>query len=68
MILNLIKAIEINLTSLNEIIEEAVKYTFKLNLTIYDALYIALSEVLDILLITYDKELQMKFEQRAIKA
>ncbi|MCS7364156.1 MAG: type II toxin-antitoxin system VapC family toxin [archaeon GB-1867-035] len=63
-----IKAIEINLTSLNEIIEDAIRYAFKLNLTIYDALYVALSEKLNAPLITYDKELQMRFKQRAVKA
>jgi len=63
-----IKAIEIHLTSLNELIEDAIRYAFKLNLTIYDALHAALSEALNTPLITYDKELQVKLKQRAMKA
>ena len=63
-----IKAIEIHLTSLNELIEDAIRYAFKLNLTVYDALYAALSEALNTPLITYDKELQVKLKQRAMKA
>ena len=63
-----LNAIEINLINFNDVIADAIKLAFKLKVTVYDALYAALAEKLKTQLITYDRELLMKFKQKAIRA
>jgi len=62
-----IKALDIKLVSMQKLLKDAIDRSFTYNLTVYDALYIALSEKLEAPLITYDMEILQAFE-KAIKA
>ncbi len=42
---------------LEELLERAVEIAFENDLTVYDSVYVALAEIIDATLVTYDEEL-----------
>ncbi len=63
-----LKVIGIKMVSDSEILKEAVKEAFENNITVYDALYVALAKKLNAKLVTYDSELLSKYGKIAFKA
>ena len=61
-------ALRLNVVEDEDVLKEAIKTAFERDITVYDALYIALARKLDSKLITYDKELLSNFKNVAMKA
>ena len=61
-------ALRLNVVEDEDVLKEAIKTAFERDITVYDALYIALARKLDSKLITYDKELLSNFKNMAMKA
>ncbi len=70
-VINAVKALKLlhlNVVGNDEILDEAIKIAFNYNITVYDALYVALAKITSSKLVTYDKELLTKFSDIARKA
>ena len=70
-IINAVKAVEaLNLALIDEheVLDEAIKIAFKYEITVHDAIYVALSRKLNSRLVTYDEELLRKFPDEAVRA
>jgi len=61
-------ALRLNVVEDEDLLKEAIKTAFEGDITVYDALYIALARKLDSKLITYDEELLSRFKDMAVKA
>ena len=61
-------ALRLNVVEDEDVLEEAIKTAFERDVTVYDALYIALARKLNSKLITYDEELLSNFKNMAMKA
>jgi len=66
--LEALKKLHLNIVDIEHMMNRAVELTFTYNVTIYDAVYVALAELVNGILITYDKELLRKFPAVAKKA
>ena len=70
-VVNAVKALNLlrlNVVSDLDILDRAVELAFKTNITVYDAIYVALAKITNSKLITYDTELLNKFKDLARKA
>ena len=63
-----LRLLEIKFIDSNKIINNSIRIAYEFNLTVYDALYMALAEEINAPLITYDKELLAKFKNKSMKA
>ncbi len=61
-------ALRLNVVEDEDLLKEAIKTAFEGDITVYDALYIALARKLDSKLITYDEELLSRFKDMAARA
>jgi len=70
-VVNAVKALNLlrlNVVSDLDILDRAVELAFKTDITVYDAIYVALAKITNSKLITYDTELLNKFKDLARKA
>ena len=65
---NALRALQINIVDDAELLDDAVSMAFESNITVYDAIYLALAKSTNSKLITYDTELLTKFKDIAKKA
>jgi len=63
-----LKALHLNVVSDLEVLGKAIETAFDHDVTVYDAIYVALAKATNSKLITYDKELLSKFSSIAGKA
>ncbi len=63
-----LNALRLNVVEDEDVLKEAIKTAFEGDITVYDALYIALARKLDSKLITYDEELLSRFKNMAARA
>jgi predicted nucleic acid-binding protein len=66
--LNALKSLRLNIVDDKDLLPKAIRIAYMYNITVYDALYIALAKILNAKLITYDKELLGKFQSLALEA
>jgi len=63
-----LKSLRLNVISDLEILDRAIEIAFNYDITVYDAIYVALAKATSSRLITYDKELLNKFSNIAGRA
>jgi len=63
-----LKILHLNIVNDMEILDKAIETAFNNDITIYDAIYVALAKATNSKLITYDTELLSKFKDIARKA
>lgn len=66
--LNALKNLRLNTVDDLDLLPEAVEIAFHKDITVYDALYLALARALNSRLITYDTKLLNKFSDISVKA
>ncbi|MBS7653109.1 MAG: type II toxin-antitoxin system VapC family toxin [Candidatus Bathyarchaeia archaeon] len=66
--LNALKDLQLKTISDLDLLQEAVEIAFDKDITVYDALYIALARAVSSKLITYDTKLLNRFSDNAVKA
>jgi len=66
--LEALKSLRLNIVSDLEVLNDAIEIAFNQNITVYDAIYVALARTTGSKLVTYDKELLRKFSDIARKA
>ena len=70
-VVNALKALSIlhlNVVDSMEVLDKAIEIAFNANVTVYDAVYVALARATNSKLVTYDNELLGKFKDIARKA
>jgi len=66
--LEALKSLHLNIVSDLKVLNDAIEIAFNQNITVYDAIYVALARTTGSKLVTYDKELLRKFSDIARKA
>ena len=66
--LEALRTLRLNIVSDLEILDKAIEIAFSYDVTVYDAIYVALARATGSRLVTYDEELLSKFSDIARKA
>ncbi|MEM2384933.1 MAG: type II toxin-antitoxin system VapC family toxin [Candidatus Bathyarchaeia archaeon] len=66
--LNALKTLRLNVVNDLDLLPEAVEIAFNADITVYDAIYVALAKATKSKLITYDAKLLSKFDSLAMRA
>jgi len=66
--LEALKRLRLIVVDVRHVLNRAVELAFEYDVTVYDAVYVALAELVKGVLITYDKELLRKFPAVAKRA
>jgi len=66
--LRALKSLRLNIVSDLEVLNDAIEIAFNQDITVYDAIYVALARTTGSKLVTYDMELLRKFSDIARKA
>lgn len=66
--LNALRTLRLNVVNDLDLLPEAVEIAFNANITVYDAIYVALAKTTKSKLITYDTKLLGKFDNLTMKA